>query len=262
MISSETMSHLHVLSRMKWGLLLLWLLLAGGLYIGLRSLGLDEAMRQEVEGLNTLVLLIGSIYAVMLAFTVFVIWGQFNEVENLVIQEANGLGDLVQFGEFFEAGFQDLRWALREYVQAVLSREWPSLADGKIDTHAEVAFKDLVNAVVTRIIPREDATQRQVYRQLLSALERVSQSRDQRVAKSLTRIPQTLATLVNTMALTLVALVLVYPFRHPVGGFCLFVLLTFLLYLANHVMMDTDNPLKGTWNVSPQPFKAVYEKVR
>jgi hypothetical protein len=33
-----------------------------------------------------------------------------------------------------------------------------------------------------------------------------------------------------------------------------FVVVGVVLFLADFVMMDTDNPLKGVWNVSPKPF--------
>jgi hypothetical protein len=43
--------------------------------------GLHQITAGEAEGLNTLILLIGSIYAVIFAFVIFVIWGQFTDVE-------------------------------------------------------------------------------------------------------------------------------------------------------------------------------------
>ena len=83
---------------------------------------------------------------------------------------------------------------------------------------------------------------------------KVSGCREERVAKSLTRIPPTLAGLVNTIAGVLLLLIFVYPFHHWLAGGACFTVVAFVLFLANFVMTDTDNPLKGVWNVSPQPF--------
>ncbi len=56
-----------------------------------------EFTRQDAEGLSTLIQLIGSLYAVVFAFVIFVIWGQFNDVENFVMRECNSLNDLLRF---------------------------------------------------------------------------------------------------------------------------------------------------------------------
>jgi len=54
----------------------------------------------EAEGLNTLILLIGSIYAVIFAFVIFVIWGQFTDVENFMMRECKSLNELLRFSDF------------------------------------------------------------------------------------------------------------------------------------------------------------------
>ena len=52
-------------------------------------------------------------------------------------------------------------------------------------------------------------------------------------------------------------LMFVYPFRSPIVGGACFVVASLVLFLANFVMLDTDNPLKGVWNVSPEPFRMI-----
>ncbi len=59
--------------------------------------GPHEITAGEAEGLNTLILLIGSIYAVIFAFVIFVIWGQFTDVENFMMRECNSLNELLRF---------------------------------------------------------------------------------------------------------------------------------------------------------------------
>src|SRR5919198_1191596 len=51
-------------------------LLAAGIfcYSVLRGTSFSELTARDAEGLNTLILLMGSIYAVMYAFVIFVIW--------------------------------------------------------------------------------------------------------------------------------------------------------------------------------------------
>jgi hypothetical protein len=67
------------------------LALAGLAYGYLRSLGLYGFTAPEANGLAALMLLLGSIYAVMFAFVIFVIWDQFTDVENIAMRECNSL---------------------------------------------------------------------------------------------------------------------------------------------------------------------------
>ena len=61
------------------------LVVALALYGCLRWAGFYGFATRDAEGLATLAQILGDIYAVLLAFTIFVIWGQFTDVENCVI---------------------------------------------------------------------------------------------------------------------------------------------------------------------------------
>src|SRR5215469_16294336 len=69
----------------------------------LRQTGFYNFTAREAEGLNVLIQLIGDIYAVLLAFAVFVIWGQFTEVENCVIREGDSLADILRMSAYLNA---------------------------------------------------------------------------------------------------------------------------------------------------------------
>src|SRR5262249_14896873 len=74
---------------------------------------------------------LGTIYAVLLAFVVFVVWTQFNDARQYVEREANELLDLFRVAGALPASCQGrVRAVLTEYVEAVLAREWPAMACG------------------------------------------------------------------------------------------------------------------------------------
>lgn len=222
-------------------------------YAALRQAGFYNFTAREAEGLNVLIQLIGGIYAVLLAFTIFVIWGQFNDVDNCVIRECTVLGDLLRFSNYLNVeAASTIRKAMAAYTHHVLQYEWQALGDGKRDRQAEEFFNHFMNAVAQSI--SENDAEQAIHSRLLDMAHQASACREERVAKSLTRIPPTLAGLVNTIAGVLLLLIFVYPFHHWVAGGACFVVVAFVLFLANFVMTDTDNPLKGVWNVSPRPF--------
>lgn len=229
------------------------LAVAGVAYAFLRSVGFYELMVPEANGLATLILLLGSIYAVMYAFVIFVIWGQFTDVDNFSIRECSSLDDLLRFSQYLNADASHaIRRSLMDYVQRVAKSEWPSLGERRKDSQTEKAFTVLTNTVI-QAKPATPAEE-QIHRRLIDMVQKAGEHRDDRIAKSLTQIPPTLVRLVNLMAIALLLLVYVYPFHQPGIGFSSFVLFSAVLSGANFVMMDTDNPFKGACNVSAQPF--------
>jgi len=145
-----------------------------------------------------------------------------------------------------------IRRAVAFYANHVLRSEWKALGDGRTDSQADAVFSKFVNSVVD-VLPNGEAEQR-MHARLIDMAQKASECQDERVARSLTRILPTLAGLVDTIAGVLLLLIFVYPFQYWYAGACCFTLVAAVLFLANFVMMDTDTPLKGVWNVSPQPF--------
>jgi hypothetical protein len=227
-----------------------------GLYAFLRSAGFYDFTAREAEGLGTLVQLVGDIYAVLLAFMIFVIWGQFTEVEDCVMRECNSLDDVLRFSRYLDAdSHANIRRSLANYTSHVLRYEWPALGDGHADAPAEQVFAKFLASVV-EAVPQTDVEQR-MHARLIDLAQKASERRDERVARSLTRMPPTLFALMTTISGALLLLVFVYPFRYWYTGAAAFALVGALLFLAHFVMMDTDNPLKGFFNVSPAPFSAI-----
>lgn len=220
------------------------------LFFVVRAFGLSTLTEKETEGLNTLILLMGSIYAVMFAFVIFVIWGQFAEVETLAARECSSLKDMLRFGEFLQPDDQRaIRRAISDYSRTVCGSEWESMGRQQKDAEAERAFAKVLKAAV-QASPANDV----IRSRLIDLGREVGQYRDERVEKSLTRIPPTLLSLVRGMALAVSLLVFAYPFHSAVvGAFC-FVLVACVLFCADVVMMDTDNPFSGLCNISPRAF--------
>jgi hypothetical protein len=245
---------------MKWQVpqervVALGLVLAGGIgaQMALRNAGFHAFAATDMEGFNVLILLVGGIYSVLLAFAIFVIWGQFTETENCVMREASALDDLLRFSRYLgEESRARLRRSVADYVHHALKVEWSALADGRKDHRAEEVFDAILDAVVEA--SPGNPTEQAVYVRLLDLAQRAGSIRDERVARSITRMPPTLAALVNTIASVLLLFVFAYPFVNQIVGAVCFGLVASVLFLANFVMMDTDNPLSGTFNISSRPF--------
>ena len=78
---------------------------------------------------------LGTIYAVLLAFVVYVVWGQFNEARALVDREANEVLDLYRTVEALHGPERcAVRDGLRRYVDAVIDEEWGAMARRQLES--------------------------------------------------------------------------------------------------------------------------------
>jgi hypothetical protein len=110
-------------------------------YWSVHQTGIGSFLGPDAEGLGILITLIGSIYAVVFAFVIFVIWGQFTEVENATLRECSSLNDLLRFIQYLNPDAnRALRRAVSEYTQRVANSEWQSLGERRRDQSAEKAL--------------------------------------------------------------------------------------------------------------------------
>src|SRR5579863_6470682 len=82
---------------------------------------------------------VGVIYAVLLAFSVIVVWEKFNDAENAVADEAGAAAALFHYVEGNEPEAQAVRIALTNYMKAAVDKEWPEMAlesESREVTHA------------------------------------------------------------------------------------------------------------------------------
>jgi hypothetical protein len=77
------------------------------------------------------VAIISVVYAVLLAFIAVATWESFAEAGNIVEEEAGYVGNLYRDTKGFpDATGEQMRVALREYVDTVVAKEWPQQQRG------------------------------------------------------------------------------------------------------------------------------------
>ncbi len=200
---------------------------------------------------------VGTVYAVLLAFVVFVVWSQFNETRQFVEQEANELLDLSRTARGFnaDATTQIHRHAAR-YVEAVLGPEWTAM---ETDTHAGLAPADeildeLWSVLHAMELPTE--CERAVYAEVLGRLNDLSDARARRVAASRLRIPLALWMLLQFGAVIVVASVYLFDARLATLT-AITAALSGALSHVLYVVRDLDNCFAGAWRVPRTPFEDV-----
>jgi len=234
---------------------------AGALRLLLSSVLPLEALHVEVHGVAAYLTVVGGLYGIMAAFLLFVVWEQFNHVQMGLEKEASALEDLCRVAGFLaerDSGNR-IRLALRRYVKVTESDEPQRLAARQASAIACESFAALTQAV--RGAELQTQKDRVVYDELLRALARVMEARDERLTVSATRVPETLWNMVVFVSVVLFGGFLALGI-HSVWLSILLVaaaagILTFLLA----VIKDMDDPFAGVWNVSYAPMTDVAARV-
>jgi len=220
----------------------------------------------DIEPVASFLEMYGTLYGVTFAFSLYVVWSQFNSVQSGIQQEADLLEDIYRMTLLLSdrIAAKSLVQNLRSYVEAFLGSEWKELSQGRTCPFSQSKFMELCHSL--RSVPVADVRDQAVFSQLLDAVNRLTRVREERVAASLTRIPETLWLLLNFMSAVLLIgfLLLFLPSQ---SNFAIFVstimmaVVAFSIGLLLSIIKDMDNPFVGVWNVSPQPFRVLLEKM-
>ncbi|HXY78957.1 MAG TPA: hypothetical protein VEH47_09095 [Candidatus Acidoferrales bacterium] len=239
----------------------LLMIAAATIYLVLRLAGFHTLFENDAEGVGALVQIIGTLYSVVYAFATYVVWGQFAGVENEILQESGALKDLLLFSKGLKESTRDpIVRAVRGYARGVVESEWGALSNCENTERTDKLFAGIISSV-TEAKPADEA-ERTIHPQLLEIANQASAHRDERLALSAKRIPRTLLLFVTLTAVTILFLLLFYPFHNLALGLVSVAITSMLLFLANFVLTDLDNPFEGTWNVNNRAFDDLATKYR
>ncbi len=200
------------------------------------------------------VAVIGTLYAVLLAFAVFVVWNDFKQASSNLEEETNRIGDLSRMAKALPEPLRtDIRTALVNYSRSVLDDEFPAMDDDRDSPRTWQAAQDLWN--VYRAADPGDAKSRFYYEESVKRLVELGDYRRLRLLASHGTVPGILWWLLCTGAFLLVGFT--YFFALPsvrsqvvmtaaLGGFLAFTLL---------LITALNSPFGGAVRVPPNPVK-------
>jgi RsiW-degrading membrane proteinase PrsW (M82 family) len=233
---------------------------AAGLYFALHLAGFHKLFENDAEGISALLQIIGTLYSVVYAFAIYVIWGQFTSVENEIVKESGALKDLLVFSQRLKESVREpMVRAVKTYARGVSETEWSALSAGEETEKTDKLFLAVISSL-TEAKPEE--AEQILHQRLLDLASQASSHRDERLALSEKRMPRTLFAFVTVSACVIVFLLFFYPFRNVALGMVSVAITTMLLFFAHFVLTDLDNPFEGTWNVSSEPFAQLITKLR
>jgi hypothetical protein len=237
-------------------------LTVGGL-IAFRAVIPLSVLKPAGDAVGNYLQTVGGIYAVLLAFIVFVVWGQFNDSRGYVEREATAIVDLHRTASGLPVHTRDaIQRPLEAYIDDVLAREWHAMASRDEDAMEQVgAHLELVWSAVHACKPMNEC-QQAVFSEVLSRFNDLSDLRTNRLSSSRAHVPLIMRLLLYVGGLiTIVSIyfMAVEPFWiHAVMAAALGGVVAHILYL----IYDLDNAFSGNLQISKDAFERARRTVR
>jgi hypothetical protein len=213
-------------------------------------------LRGSADAVGNYLQTLGTIYAVLLAFVVFVVWQQFNEARAHVESEAHELLDLVRTVK----GLPEPLWRpfvmhATRYVHVVLVDEWPAMA-GRNQPALEEG-SSILDQMWELLLAHEPSSEchKSLYDVALARFNDLSDTRMSRLVSSRLRIPLALRLLLYFGAVITVGSMWLFA----VDSFAMHAIMTGALAGSiSHVLYvisDLDDCFNGNWQIPRSEFE-------
>ena len=225
-----------------------------GLYIVRRAVGVEK-LKSHHEVAGFIIGIVGTIYAVLLAFLVVVQWNKYTDASNLVTTEANLLGDISRMAESLPPDQrQQVLTELRDYAQLVSDDEWPALAKGNASDKTTDTLNKLWKSYVIDQKP-QTPIDTALYTESLRRLNDLSDTRRLRINASQDTVPAMMWILLIGGGITTVAFTYFFGVSNLRAQSLMVTALTGEIAFILLLLVVLDNPFRGDIAVGPGPIR-------
>jgi hypothetical protein len=199
-------------------------------------------------------LIIGTIYAVILAFMLATVWEKYDQVSTMSEREANYLMDVYRLAEgMSEPDSSRIKSAAYEYAIKVTEDEWPLMASGSMQFGESDSGDHLWKAVTTaQPTSKHDEL---LLRELLSRFTTMTECRRIRIFRSTEGLPLLLWVILELGAIFIVGLSFLIQLRSIRMHSFLVGILSLVIVLVLLVTQDLSTPFDGVMGLEPYGFK-------
>src|ERR1700730_473331 len=143
-----------------------------------RRIGLERlTSNNEIAGFKFATA--GVIYAVLLAFAVFVVWEKFNDAETAVVQEAGASATIYRLTTGPDPEGVAPRAAMGNYLRLAIDRDWPLMATGNESREVTQALNALYAAALRLV--ENGSRQPAIFVEMLKQLDAITLARRTRL---------------------------------------------------------------------------------
>ncbi|MGA7458744.1 MAG: DUF4239 domain-containing protein [Candidatus Korobacteraceae bacterium] len=220
-----------------------------------------HARKESNDFTGAVVAVIGTTYAVILAFTLSGVWNNFQEAQANEEQEANALTNVYRIATTLQdPNAQRIQELCARYAENAVNREWPQMKADEIPPAADEITDQLwqlAGQVQAHATPDAIAAY-----QLMEELRGLTQYRRLRLVQARERLPVLLWSVLIAGGIITVAAACFFGVSDFRFHLLQVLMLSFLISLVLFAIADIDRPYQGLVTVAPQGFESAVQKLQ
>lgn len=199
---------------------------------------------------------VGVLYAVLLAFAIIVVWEKFSDAENNVTKEAGAAATIYRLSQGIdgEPGIA-LRTAVTNYLNAVISDEWPAMERGSASRSAREALDAVYKALLTFESPERRDTA--LVTQILYQLDTITEMRRARLAAAEGLVPGVIWLILFGGAVLTISYTFFFGTENLGAQALMTGMLSVIIFSGLLTAIVIDQPFVGVVKVKPEPLAEV-----
>lgn len=210
--------------------------------------------RESNDFTGAVVAVIGTTYAVLLAFMLSGVWNMFQQAQINAEQEANDLVNVFRISsQLQDPGRQAIQDLARSYAQNAIQAEFPSLSNEYLPPQGGQMISQMWKSASA--IRTNSSEESGALGDLMSTLQHLTEHRRIRILQSHEMLPGILWTVLIAGGIITVAAACFFGVPNFRFHLLQIVVLSFLISLVLVAIADIDRPYQGDVKVSPEGFE-------
>lgn len=217
-------------------------------------------LKQHHEVASYFFLMVGTLYSVLVAFAIFVVWSGFKDAGNNLEHEATEVADLSRLSVFLPTAQRKvISDSLMEYLNAVVQDEFPAMAEGRDSERTWGAVQTLWAGY--SVDKFSDPRYQPYLAESLKHLTQLSDYRRTRLFTSKGTVPASLWSLLISGGVLLIAFTYFFGHESVLSQACMTAALAGTLAFSLFLIASLDTPYSGVARVTPHIFSVELEHV-
>lgn len=205
--------------------------------------------------------ILGTIYAVILGFSVVFLWEQYHDAETIADREASQLSDLHRLAQALPAGHQGaLILSLENYCKLVVDEEWPLMDQRRSSAKAHEQLLQIWRNGQAL----DPGTEREkiIVGKIVDTLPNLNDARRGRLLAARSSLPKPLWFVLIAGAVITIGFSYLFGIRSAIAHNMITIFLAASIGLGLFLIAALEGPFSGSLRLSPEAFTAVLESWR
>jgi hypothetical protein len=216
----------------------------------------EDVLRENHEVGGIIFNSFGLIYAVLVAFVVFVTWSEYDTSERNIELEASELADLYNLAKAYPWSTQSkIKEAISEYTNSVIYDEWPLMATGKVSEKTLTAYHRIWDTFT--LMDLSNVTNMPIYQESLAHINHLGEKRRSRIFDSRDDIPGIIWGVLLFGSIMIIIFTYFFRTKQLAAQFLMTTALAIFNTLILYMIYCLDHPFTGWLKIHPDALNYV-----